>query len=129
LPEEADVVIPATLVIGGNAAEREAAIAAALDTRLVNAAILEGLPSGSAPLDLFSTELPVLVSRIAPGCVCCTGNLTMRVTLNRMLRKSPARLYIGLASTAHVERIRAFLTQTPYDQLLCLTKDLEAGNR
>lgn len=119
----------ATLVIGDTAAARENAIHAALaaepdGSRI--ALILEGLPAGVISSD--NEGLPALaqVVHIAPGCVCCTGNLTMRVTLNRILRQSPQRLYIALASAMHLEAIRAFLTAEPYDKLLVLTQDLHA---
>jgi G3E family GTPase len=113
-----------TLVVGGRAAAREATITAALDTDARNAVILEGLPDGSDGLDTL-THLPHLqIARIAPGCMCCTGNLIMRVTLNRMLRHAPARLYIGVAASAHLAQIRRFLTQPPYDTLLTLTDDI-----
>lgn len=48
----------------------------------------------------------------------------MRVTLNRLLRRPPARLFIGLANAEHLEDLRAFLRHPPYDTLLTLTKDL-----
>ncbi|WP_334187969.1 GTPase [Noviherbaspirillum sp.] len=118
-----------TLVTGGHAAGREAAIAHALDPAIDTALILEGLPSGSSPLGVIPDLPSVVIARVAPGCMCCTGNLTMRVTLNRILRKSPARLFIGLANAAHVEQIRLFLTQTPYDSFLELTKDIDIGSR
>ncbi|NEX63833.1 GTPase [Noviherbaspirillum galbum] len=114
-------MIPLTLVTGGNAAAREAAIAAALDSSLHNAVILEGLPAGPAPL----AAAPRLhVSRIAPGCLCCTGNLTLRVTLNRVLRTRPEHLFIAPATTGHLDALRAFLLAPPYDELLKLTQDL-----
>jgi hypothetical protein len=50
----------------------------------------------------------------------------MRVTLNRILRRHPTRLYIGLATSEHLESIRSSLTQPPYDGLLHLTPDLHA---
>lgn len=120
-----------TLVIGPSAAAREAAIAAAIKTvgqpGATIALILEGLPTGMTRLDDVITHSPTTdVARIAPGCVCCTGNLTMRVTLNRMLRRHPARLYISLATPAHLDRIRSFLTQAPYDDFLTLTQELQA---
>jgi len=117
-------VIPTTLVVGPTAAAREAAIAAALETGADIAVILEGLPDGHSSLDAAAAHLRI--ARIAPGCLCCTGNLTMRVTLNRMLRPLPTRLYIGLATSSHLEQIRAFLAQAPYDNLLGLTKELHA---
>ena len=114
---------PTTLVIGATAQAREAAIASRLDTTVDTALILEGLPSGNPAL----AEQPGLhISRIAPGCLCCTGNLAMRVTLNRILRKPPQQLFIGLATSDHVDNLRSFLAQAPYNALLELTQDLQA---
>ncbi|UOD33053.1 GTPase [Massilia violaceinigra] len=118
-----------TLVTGGSAAQREAAIAARLaqvaavagPTHGVSAVLLEGLPSGQTVLSP-SDSLPV--HRIAPGCLCCTGNLVLRVTLNRILRLRPDRLFIGLAATDHLDQLRSWLQDPPYDQLLELTADL-----
>lgn len=108
-----------TLVTGGTAPLREQAIAAIAPAGA--AVLLEGMPSGT-------NYLPdhVRVERIAPGCLCCTGNLVLRVTLNRILRRHPERLYIGLASTEHLDQLRSWLSAPPYDQLLSLTPDLDA---
>lgn len=116
----------ATLVTGFPASAREAAIAALLDSRCSTALILEGLPDGTDPFAQFDKVAHIQIKRIAPGCICCIGNLTMRVTLNRILRHPPARLYLSLAATNHLEEIRHFLTQPPYDALLELTDDLRA---
>jgi hypothetical protein len=116
----------ATLVIGGSVSAREAAIAVELDKqpRSDTALILEGMPDG-----VFRIEpAPDLsIARIAPGCFCCIGNLTLRVTLNRILRHPPTRLYISLASATHVDQLRLFLTQAPYDVLLALTEDMSVS--
>lgn len=117
--------ISATLVTGASAALREAAIAATLDERLRTALILEGLPDGSSPFGDPPPSWLTLV-RIAPGCICCTGNLTMQVTLNRILRQHPQRLFIGLANSTHLPQIRGFLQQEPYDKWLSLTSELLA---
>jgi G3E family GTPase len=117
-------VTSTTLVTGASATEREAAIAAAITSDIDTALILEGLPSGITRVDSLVESQHLHIARIAPGCLCCTGNLTMRVTLNRMLRLHPARLYISLATADHLDGIRGFLTQPPYDELLVLTKDL-----
>jgi G3E family GTPase len=117
-------VITTTIVVGASPALREAAIAAALAPGSDTAIILEGLPDANSSLETSSARLRI--ARIAPGCVCCTGNLTMRVTLNRMIRSKPERLYIGLATSAHIEQVRAFLAASPYDNLLALTQDLHA---
>ena len=116
--------LPATLVTGPGAAAREAAIGASLATTGqggIAAVILEGLAD---PRSILTSSACVDLHRIAPGCVCCTGNLVLRVTLNRVLRRRPERLYIGLASTEHLDQLRSWLQQPPYDQLLELTPDL-----
>jgi hypothetical protein len=120
--------IPTVLVTGATAAAREAAIAQALETpatpRSEGAAIiLEGLPDGKSPLENSDN---ILISRIAPGCLCCAGNLVMRVTLNRLLRQRPARLFIGVAAGTHLDQLRSWLSNAPYDQLLALMPDLHS---
>jgi hypothetical protein len=116
------------LVTGPNASAREAAIARALDDPATPrsdgaAVILEGLPDGNPMLEISEK---LLISRIAPGCLCCAGNLVMRVTLNRLLRQRPARLFIGVADTAHLDQLRSWLSSTPYDQLLALAPELHS---
>jgi hypothetical protein len=115
------MTLPTLLVAGGSGRDREAAIAADIasasraEAGLRCAIILEGLPSGDILLvqsDLFD------IHRIAPGCLCCTGNLVLRVTLNRLLRRPPGRLYIGLATGGHLDQLRSWLLLPPYDQLL-----------
>ena len=121
---------PLTLVSGGRAAEREAAIAQALAPGEPAAVILEGLADGNAILaDLAgqaspSSSFPLQLLRIAPGCLCCSGNLVLRVTLNRLLRHPPAHLFISLADATHIEQLRAWLTASPYDVLLALQADI-----
>ena len=121
-----------TLVTGPTAGARERSIAAQLAAAAPAAppasaasaciaVLLEGLPDGTT---ILSPSPSILIERIAPGCLCCTGNLVLRVTLNRLLRRRPERLYIGLAATAHLDQLRSWLQQPPYDQLLELTPDL-----
>lgn len=119
--------IPVTLVTGPSAALREAAIAGVLEAGQRTALILEGLPDGSPS---FGEVVPawLTIVRIAPGCICCSGNLPMRVMLNRLLRQHPERLYIGLANSSHLQQIRQFLQQEPYDKWLSLTKELIANS-
>lgn len=114
-------MIRTTLVLGLAGPDREARIARELDPDLHTALILQGIPTGSSAL---APSAQLDIARIAPGCPCCDGNLTLRVTLNRILRRRPLRLYIGLAPGAHLETVRAFLTAPPYDDFLLLTKDL-----
>ena len=118
-----------TLVSGRPASAREAAIWSALQQELPEhgapqraALILEGLADGKLATAEPSPELEI--KRIAPGCFCCIGNLTLRVTLNRLLRNAPARLFISIADDTHLQQIRSFLSQPPYDAYLSLTPDL-----
>ena len=118
--------VATTLVTGASAGLREAAIAARLASAgaqvpMPTAILLEGLADGRSLLPASDT---ILIQRIAPGCLCCTGNLVLRVTLNRILRRPPERLYIGLATTEHLDQLRSWLSSAPYDQLLELTPDL-----
>jgi hypothetical protein len=114
-----------TLVSGGSYAQREAVIAASIELLRADqatAVILEGLPDGTQRL----SDLPRLqLHRIAPGCMCCIGNLAMRVTLNRIFRLSPSYLFISLSSAEHLEKVMLFLQQPVYANLLELKQNLQ----
>jgi G3E family GTPase len=114
-------MISATIVTGPTLAGREAAVAASLVPGQRTAVILEGLPDGRSLLDASDN---LVLHRVAPACLCCTGNLVLRVTLNRILRLRPDRLLIGVASLDHLDQLRSWLHSSPYDQLLELTPDL-----
>jgi hypothetical protein len=124
---------PVTLVTGGTPNEREAAIAShigSLDSSRTSpikniGIILEGISDGTDSFASLASNAPSLtITRIAPGCPCCIGNLTMRVTLNRILRQPPEDLYISLATPMHLNQVRSFLMQPPYDKLIELVKDI-----
>jgi hypothetical protein len=117
--------VATTLVTGASARSREQAIAGMLRPSLHQngaaiAVILEGLPDGQP---ILTPSPSLLIERIAPGCLCCTGNLVLRVTLNRLLRARPSRLLIGVANAGHLDQLRSWLGCPPYDQLLDLTPD------
>jgi hypothetical protein len=115
--------VTTSLVTGASAGARERLVAAqlALDPPAAACAVLlEGLPDGHT---ILVPSPHILIERIAPGCLCCTGNLVLRVTLNRLLRRRPERLFIGLATTEHLDQLRSWLQDPPYDQLLELTPD------
>ena len=68
--------------------------------------VLAGPFAGAILADLAEHTSPpaaLQLLRIAPGCLCCSGNLVLRVTLNRLLRHPPARLFISLADATHIE--------------------------
>ena len=120
--------VPTWLVTGPRAGAREAAIAALLQPGVPSAIILEGLSDGGSAL-VFEDSPPKYaanVIRIAPGCLHCSGNLVLRVTLNRVLRRPPAQLYISLASAEHLALLREWLSGPPYDALLALQPDIAA---
>lgn len=117
-----------TLVVGATYAAREAAIAGALQAGEQSAVILEGLPDGKPGSPLETALSPDHIRRVAPGCLCCTGNLTMRVTLNRVLRHPPQRLFISLANADHLAQIRAFVGTPSYQPLLTLTADMHISS-
>jgi G3E family GTPase len=122
-------LIHTVLVTGPTAAARENAIAAVLSPGQPTAIILEGMADGSSRLvydESDPTAWQPQVHRIAPGCLCCAGNLVLRVTLNRLLRRPPAQLFISLADATHVDRLRAMLVTAPYDALLRLEPILNA---
>ncbi|QOY96526.1 GTPase [Massilia sp. UMI-21] len=119
--------VATTLVTGAAASVREAAIAALLETPCspdgFSAVILEGLAPGSSSIPDASS---VRLVRLAPGCMCCSGNLVLRVTLNRLLRQGPERLFIGVANSEHLDQLRSWLQEAPYDQLLALNPTVRA---
>lgn len=119
-------MIPTTLVVGADPTRREQAIADALDPATATALILEGMPAAGISL---RSHNKLEVARIAAGCPCCAGNLVLRVTLNRMLRHRPQRIFIALGSEEHLPALRAFLSHPPYENLLRLTQDLRTENR
>lgn len=115
------------LVYGSSSYAREEAIASRFDSDLTTVVIAEGIAGSNAALqDLkeSATQTQLQVFRIAPGCPCCSGNLTMRVTLNRILRRPPQRLYLSLASAAHLPQIRHFLQEAQYQSLLTLSEEM-----
>ncbi len=116
-----------SLVLGGSADDRERAIAADLPAGLACVAIIEGLPSGAAPLNELPPEVSLDIIRVAPGCPCCTGNLTMRVTLNRALRRSPDRLYLSLSDATHREQVLLFREAPQYLVLVAIGPDLQCA--
>ena len=113
-----------TLVYGRSSKEREQAIATQLNKTCINVVIAEGIADGSAALADMSEQKILRLFRIAPGCPCCTGNLTMRVTLNRILRQPPQAIYLSLSSNTHLPEIRKFLQDPQYINLLSLTEDI-----
>jgi hypothetical protein len=121
-------MIKTRLIYGLTSIERENKIAAMLAPNSMNAVIIEGIANGNSKLGEIDQNDNLIIQRIAPGCPCCIGNLTMRVTLNRLLRKSPQHLYISLASNEHLPTIREFLQTAQYKDLLTLQEECNCDN-
>jgi hypothetical protein len=115
----AEPLIPTTIVAGSTAQAREDWIGQDLDAagKPAAALLLEGLPTGSSPLDEMSQ---LTIRRTSPGCLCCAGNLVMKVTLDRLLRARPPRLYLGVAPGTHLQALATMLTAPPYSDWLQL---------
>ena len=63
--------------------------------------------SGFVPLNAPDD---VALARLAPGCVCCVGQVPLRVTLTRIVRAHrPQEVLLLLASADHLPRVRALL--------------------
>jgi hypothetical protein len=115
-----------TLVYGGTLGDREKAIAS-LAPHLGASVIIEGLPDGTGVLEALTVTKQLQLHRIAPGCPCCHGNLTVRVMLNRMLRKSPQQIYLGIADASHLPAIREFLQEDQYRERLSLGDEIDCS--
>ena len=85
--------------------------------------IIEGLPTGQ---DLLGElENPPQLIRLAPACLCCAGNMVLKVHLHRILRKRPSNshLWIVLHDALHLPQLRAQLEAAEYIGLLQLQDD------
>lgn len=94
----------ATVLVDGDGAQRAIAAWLAATQGLRRAAFVEGLTA--AP------DLPedVPVTRLAAGCVCCLGQVPLRVGIVRAVRSArPQALLLVLAGGEHEQRVRALL--------------------
>lgn len=59
------------------------------------------------------------VRLLAPGCVCCIGQLPLQVALTRLLRSfRPTHLLLLLASGEHRAEVRKMLQAAPFAPML-----------
>ena len=112
------------LVYGANQTVRENAIKTQMTPTVFTIALLEGMALNNASPDPLAS---MKVVRMAAGCPCCTGNLTMRVMLNRALKEKPDRVFLSLANSAHLTSVRDFLQEDQYCGRLELGRDLDCG--
>jgi len=105
------------LLAGLPGSERAASIKAFLHRLQPSATVSVLLEGQAAAID---AEIPAAPGRhvhvLAPGCLCCSGNLTLRVTLARVLRlEKPQYLIIAIADVRHEARMAAMLRAAPWD--------------
>lgn len=95
---------PVVLLVGGKLRQGqsiaiELARAAAASGK--QAVIVEGGPGN------LTAPAGVELVQLAPGCVCCSGQLPLRVTVARMLRLvKPVRLWIEVSTGEHLPELR-----------------------
>ncbi len=53
----------------------------------------------------------VTLIQLAPACLCCVGELPLRVTLARLLRQKPSVIWVEVSSLAHREQLLRRLEQ------------------
>lgn len=129
-------MIQTTLFAGGLSAIREQALFDKVQSVLNQpnaqasqiSIIAEGLPSGSSPLDELSTHPQLHIVRLAPACLCCAGNLVLKVHLNRVITRAKRNsavpfLFISLVDAQHLAQLQSQLSQAPLDQHLRLISD------
>jgi hypothetical protein len=70
----------------------------------VRAVVAEGL------FQPLTVPADIVISQVAAGCVCCAGQVPLRVTLVRILRMArPQDLLLVVGSATHLGRLRALL--------------------
>ena len=114
-------MISCTLVAGGSAVARQAAVIERLDPAIPTAIIFEGIHPVHPAFADPARPSPLLTTTIAPDCPCCGAGLVLRVTLDRMVNRRPQQLFICLANTEHLPHLQQFLGEPPYADRLSLT--------
>lgn len=62
----------------------------------------------------LSCPAEVAVARLAPGCVCCVGEVPLRATLTRVVRmQRPDHLLVLIAADEHLDRVCRLLSSVP----------------
>lgn len=101
-----------TLRVARGQAAQQAALDAWIDARRAAAdgRALAVIAEGA----FFQLGCPaaVALARLAPGCVCCVGEVPLRTTLTRIVRvHRPAELLLLIAADEHPERVRRLLAE------------------
>lgn len=122
--------IAVTLRTARGQAAQQAALDAWIDARRA-AADGRGLAviAEGAFFDL-SCPAGVALARLAPGCVCCVGEVPLRTTLTRIVRSHrPTELLLLIATDEHLERVRRLLAEARLGVPVTLLENDEARPR
>jgi len=99
----------ATLRVAATNAERDAAVAAWLQSPAAGAAGRRAVLVEGALFDRRGPQDVPLVG-LGAGCPCCTGSLALRVALGRTLRAvRPQAVLLLVAAAEHLPRLRRML--------------------
>ena len=120
-------LVPAWLLTGLPGAPRAAAIAHCLAQVPAAARVSLLLEGASADEPKPGATGALRVHVLAPGCPWCIGNLTLRVTLARVLQQEdPQVLIMAIADASHRPRLARLLCQPPWAgwlELQAVTRD------
>jgi len=116
VPASVSASVPVSVLTGLPGAARAAALTKLLSGLTDDAPVsvlLEGAPADGTPE--WQPPPGVHLHVLAPACLCCIGNLTLRVTLARVLRhEMPRHVVIGIADPLHRPRLFDWLAQPPW---------------
>ena len=60
---------------------------------------------------LLQAPTGVTLIQLAPACLCCVGELPLRVALARLLRQRPSAIWVEVSSLVHREQLVQRLEQ------------------
>ena len=100
-----EVRTPVRLVPADPAAVGERALALASRAEKPVAVVVEGGDQ------LLQAPAGVTLIQLAPACLCCVGELPLRVTLARLLRQKPSVIWVEVSSLVHREQLLQRLEQ------------------
>jgi G3E family GTPase len=102
--------ITVTLRLARGAPAQQAALDAWLDARQRTADERSAAVIAEGAFCALQAPATVDLVRLAPGCVCCAGQVVLRVQLTRLLRqRRPREVLLLLATGAHREQVADML--------------------
>jgi len=115
--------IALTLRVAASGAAQQAALDAWLDDpaeRATRSDEIRRIVIAQAAFSDLQAPPAVTVVRLAAGCVCCVGQLPLRVTLTRAVRQRPDAILLLLADDQHQSQVRQMLQTNEWSGALYL---------